>query len=148
MVIEDLAPRFSWIQVLHGPAAGAAGHALWLGLSQGDDDLYDLLHVLGLRAGTFFFSVDLLCARAVRVSLFDFICAHAGLRERWVVLLSHGRPGALWPDGVEHRSVVLARVREIVGLRRDGRTYTSHSGGLRAVRQGGLREAVSGITSG
>ena len=91
MVTADLAPRKQRFQVLHGPTAGAAGHALWVGLSQGDDDVYDLLHVLGLRAGALVLGLDLFCARAVRVSVFDTICAHAGVRERRVILLPDGR---------------------------------------------------------
>ena len=167
MATADLAPRKQRFQVLHGPTAGTTRYVVWLGLSQGDDpclaisaprlgheltldchagddDVHDLLHVLGLRACSFFFGLDLFCLGAVRVSLFDTVRAHAGLRERWFILLSHGRSGAVRLDDVQCSGVVLARVREIVGLRRDGRSHTSNRRGLRALRQGGLREAFQG----
>ena len=109
VVIEDLAvgqPRF---QVLHGPAAGAAGHVVWLGLPEGDDDVHDFLHVLGFCTCFVVPGLDLFCARAVRVSVFDTICAHAGVRERRVILLSDGGPGVIWLDGVQYCVGFLVR---------------------------------------
>ena len=147
VAIEDLAPRFSWIQVLHGPASRTTGHVVWLGLPEGDDDVHHILYVLGLRARFVIFGLDLFCARAVRVSVFDTICAHAGVRERRVILLSDGGPRVIRLDGVQYCVGFLVRESFVVGVCRVSLSDTFDRRGLRALRARGLREAFQGIAA-